>query len=49
MGRHTSLGDAIVTGEAFLKMIPLLADKGIHTLKQARETAEETYFARIKY
>lgn len=49
MGRHTSLGDAIVTGEVFLKMIPLLQNKGIRTLKQAQEAARETYYARIEY
>ena len=49
MGRHTALGDAIVTGEVFLKMIPLLADKGIRTLREAREAAEKTYYARVKY
>ncbi|MBE2241828.1 MAG: DNA polymerase III subunit epsilon [Burkholderiaceae bacterium] len=49
LGRHTALGDAIVTAEVFLKMIPLLADKGIHTLAQAREAAQQTYFARVKY
>lgn len=49
IGRHTALGDAIVTGEVFLKMIPLLGGMGIHTLHQAREAAERTYYARIKY
>jgi DNA polymerase III subunit epsilon len=49
IGRHTALGDAIVTGEVFLKMIPLLAAQGIHTLREARKAAERTYYARIKY
>lgn len=49
IGRHTALGDAIVTGEVFLKMIPLLNEMGIRTLREAREAAERTYFARIKY
>ncbi len=49
LGRHTALGDAMVTAEVFLKMIPLLADKGIHTLAQAREAAQQTYYARIRY
>ncbi|MDA8259831.1 MAG: exonuclease domain-containing protein [Betaproteobacteria bacterium] len=49
IGRHTALGDAFVTGEVFLKMIPLLADMGILTLRQALDAAQKTYFARIKY
>lgn len=49
VGRHTALGDAIVTGEVFLKMIPLLAEKSIFTLKDARDAAEQTLYARIQY
>ena len=41
IGRHTALGDAIVTGEVFLKIIPLLAEKGIRTMREAREAAEK--------
>jgi DNA polymerase-3 subunit epsilon len=49
LGRHTALGDAIVTAEVFLQLIPLLANKGIHTLRQAREAAQQTWYARLKY
>lgn len=45
--RHTALGDAMVTAEIMVKMIPLLAQRGIHTLRQAREAAEQTYHARL--
>jgi DNA polymerase-3 subunit epsilon len=49
MGRHTALGDAFVTAEVFLRMIPVLAQKGIHTLKQARDASQRTLYAKVTY
>ncbi len=49
LGRHTALGDAIVTAEVLLRLIPLLQAMGIHTLRQAREAAQSTWHARLKY
>ena len=48
-GRHTAVGDACVTAEVFLKLIPLLQAKGVHTLGEARAAALQTYQARLKY
>ena len=48
-GRHTALGDAMVTAEVFLRQIALLQAKGVHTLGQARAAALQTYRARLRY
>jgi len=48
VARHNALGDALVTAEVFLRMIPLLNAQGIHTLRDAREAAEKIY-AKVKY
>ena len=47
--RHNALEDALATGEAFLKLVPLLEEKGIVTIRQALEASAKTYFARVKY
>jgi DNA polymerase III subunit epsilon len=44
LGRHTALGDALVTAEVFL-----LQDKGILTLGQALEASRQTRFAKVSY
>ena len=49
VARHTALGDALVTGEVFLRIIPLLAARGIRTLGEAREAAQQTLHARVEY
>lgn len=47
VGRHTALGDAMVTAEVMCKLIPLLAAKGVHTLAQAMEASTKAPFAHL--
>ena len=49
IGRHTALGDALVTGEIFLKLLVLLAEQGIVTLGHALDASRETYYVRLQY
>jgi DNA polymerase-3 subunit epsilon len=39
-GRHTALGDTLVTAQIFLKLLDLLRDQGVETLAEALEVSE---------
>lgn len=45
-GRHTSLGDAKVTAEIYLRLVPLLASRGIETLGQAKDFCDRMLLLR---
>jgi DNA polymerase-3 subunit epsilon len=47
IGRHSALGDALVTGEVLLKLLGLLMDRGIRTLGEAQHASQQTYQARV--
>ena len=49
VGRHTALGDALLAGEVFLRMLALLRERGIATLGEALDASRETYYARLRY
>ena len=49
VGRHTALGDAIVTAEVLVRLIPLLEDAGVHTLEEAIQSSASSPLAKLKY
>ena len=49
LGRHTALGDAILTAEILLRLIPMLEGRGYATLRQALDAAATVPLARLKY
>jgi len=47
VGRHTALGDALMTGEVFVRLLTLLQQRGIETLGEALDASRATYQARL--
>jgi len=46
IGRHTALGDALVTAEVYRRLLPLMAEAGIKTLEEALAFAERPQMIR---
>jgi len=48
-GRHQALGDALTTGAVLLKLLPLLAGRGIRTLGEARRASQQVAWGQEKF
>lgn len=48
-GRHSALGDAMMTARIFLALMPLLDERGIHTLDEALQASERTPYSKVTY
>ena len=49
LGRHTALGDALMTAEVFARMVPLLKERGYRTLGEVLQACARLPLARLKY
>lgn len=49
VGRHTALGDALMTAEVFARMLPLLKAKGYRTLGRTLEACAKLPLAKLQY
>ncbi|WP_243094651.1 3'-5' exonuclease [Thermus thalpophilus] len=49
LGRHTALGDALMTAEVFIRMVPLLKEKGYTTLGAVLSACRRLPLARLRY
>lgn len=47
LGRHTALGDALVTGEVFIRLVAVMRSRGIRTLGEAVAASRATLQARL--
>ncbi|UXU82468.1 exonuclease domain-containing protein (plasmid) [Paracoccus sp. SMMA_5_TC] len=47
--RHNALADAMATAQVFLRLWPLLEQRGLATLGQVRAAAARSYYARLRY